>query len=214
MVEVYDAEELTKFFAACDSDQHLLFTTFLQSGCRMSELMYAYFDDINFAKNMLRVREKPEFDFKTKTHEEREIPLPAELMARLSEAKKVSQRRLIFPTKGGNPNNKWLPALKRLAHRAGLNCGVCENCVAKNECEHWFLHKFRATYATTLLRKGVDVVTVSKLLGHKDLASTTRYLAGLDKQSLHDKMNAVWSKPVEPTVKLPGVYDQFLGAAA
>jgi site-specific recombinase XerD len=40
------------------------------------------------------------------------------------------------------------------------------------------LHSFRRTYATTLLRKGVDIRTVQMLLGHSDIESTMRYLTG------------------------------------
>jgi len=37
-------------------------------------------------------------------------------------------------------------------------------------------HDIRHSRGTILLRKGVDVVTVSNILGHKTLSSTTRYL--------------------------------------
>jgi len=37
------------------------------------------------------------------------------------------------------------------------------------------MHNFRHTYATILLNKGVDILTVSKLLGHKDIRTTMRY---------------------------------------
>ena len=40
----------------------------------------------------------------------------------------------------------------------------------------YFLHKFRATFATWHLWAGVDIRTVQAWLGHEDLASTMRYL--------------------------------------
>jgi hypothetical protein len=46
----------------------------------------------------------------------------------------------------------------------------------QQECERWFLHKFRATFATMHLQAGVDLRTVQSWLGHKDLASTVRFL--------------------------------------
>jgi integrase len=47
---------------------------------------------------------------------------------------------------------------------------------AKLDESQWFLHKFRATFGTNLLRKGFDIKTVQELLGHKDIQSTMSYL--------------------------------------
>ncbi len=41
-------------------------------------------------------------------------------------------------------------------------------------------HLFRSTFATALLGAGVDVKTVSGLLGHANIATTSRYLAARD----------------------------------
>ena len=48
----------------------------------------------------------------------------------------------------------------------------------------WYLHKFRATYATTCLRRGADVKMVQGWLGHsgKDFSSTSRYLAAAERE--------------------------------
>ena len=37
------------------------------------------------------------------------------------------------------------------------------------------LHNFRHTYATLLLNNGADILTVSKMLGHKKLETTMLY---------------------------------------
>jgi integrase len=112
----------------------------------------------------------------------------------LEEAKKASKHRLVFPTKSGKPNDKWLQALKRIARRAGLNCGHCESCVERQECELWYLHKFRSSYATALLGNGVDVASVRAQLGHKDLKSIERYAKAVEAESpaMQGKINSTF----------------------
>lgn len=45
--------------------------------------------------------------------------------------------------------------------------------------EHGTTHSLRHTYATLLLRSGVDVRTVSARMRHQDVSTTSRYLAPL-----------------------------------
>lgn len=45
---------------------------------------------------------------------------------------------------------------------------------------HVHPHKFRATFATNMLRAGKDIRTVSELLGHSSIQTTMRYLAVVD----------------------------------
>jgi integrase len=61
----------------------------------------------------------------------------------------------------------------------------------RNECEGYTLHRFRRTYITTLLRSGIDLRTVQAYAGHKDLASTMRYLRPATGKEAKAKLNAV-----------------------
>jgi integrase/recombinase XerD len=63
------------------------------------------------------------------------------------------------------------------------------SCATHPICKEFGLHKFRHTYATTLLRDGVDILSMQKLLGHKDLDSTRRYLRALEPEDLLKKIN-------------------------
>lgn len=49
--------------------------------------------------------------------------------------------------------------------------------------EHGSIHRLRATYATELRRKGVDLRVIQKLLRHSSLATTEHYL-GVDEDEL------------------------------
>ncbi|MHA1249007.1 MAG: tyrosine-type recombinase/integrase [Candidatus Helarchaeota archaeon] len=40
-------------------------------------------------------------------------------------------------------------------------------------------HVFRATYASHLLRAGLDLESIRKLLGHSDIKTTLIYIGGL-----------------------------------
>ena len=53
-----------------------------------------------------------------------------------------------------------------------------------------YLHKFRATFATMHLQSGVDILTVSTWLGHKDVKTTMRYLTSARGEDVRKKVNA------------------------
>jgi len=79
----------------------------------------------------------------------------------------------------------------RLAKRAGLNCGRCDSCLERKECEEYTLHRLRRTYITTMLRGGVDLRSVQAYAGHRLLETTMRYLAPQAAPDAQAKVNAV-----------------------
>lgn len=162
--EIYEVDDLNTFFAACDADERLWFEFFLFTGMREQEVMYCTWRDVNFKKRIVSVTAKAEYGWTPKAYREREIPVPASLMDRLSAIRPTNGKGLIFATSGDQPKLDFLDCLKTVAERAGLD-----------PADFW-LHKFRATFATMHLQGGVDLRTVQEWLGHKDLESTMRYL--------------------------------------
>jgi integrase len=136
------------------------------------------------------------YRFAVKDAEQRELPIPAALLARLKASHKTNPKtRLILSGEDDRPEDHLLRKLKTLARNSGLNCTRCEGCQRKGalaECEEWSLHKYRRTFATTLLRNGVDLATVQRLMGHSDLASTMRYLRPASTAHMQDKVNAIF----------------------
>jgi integrase len=132
------------------------------SGVREKECSYGCWTDFDPEKRGLRVTEKKDFPkFKIKDDEERIIPINDDLVAILkARQKRYPKSRLIFPTAKGEPDGHKLRLLKKLAFRAGLNCGHCQardeytgklkSCSEHPVCDKWTLHDFRRTYATML----------------------------------------------------------------
>ena len=83
-----------------------------------------------------------------------------------------------------------LRALKRNANKAGLN-----------QDDFW-LHKFRATFATTHLQAGVDLRTVMTWMGQTNLESIIRYLKPARNRTVIEKVNAYFAALERPQLQL------------
>lgn len=192
--EAYSADELRNLFAAIkDTKLYNTFQILLCAGLREQEGMYLTWSDLDLQKGIVKVRSKPEYGFAIKDKEERDVPIPAVLVARLREYRDAHpNEKLVTGTKTDHPNNKLLRTLKRLVHNAELGCGHCEGCRGPlHECHRWFLHRFRATAITTWHRAGMDMRTIMRLSGHSDMETVMRYLAPRKVEELRDQVDAV-----------------------
>jgi integrase len=194
MPEIYTDDELSSLFRSITDPKHnLLYRLLLGTGLREQEAMYLEWDDVHTQTKTLRVHSKPNWDFRVKDFEERSLPLSEDLLARLLKykARYPAGKGPIFD-RSGQPDGHMLRTLKRLAREAGLGCGVCDGCKAeRTECERWYLHKFRATYCTKLLRSGLDLRTVQQMMGHSDLTSTMRYLRPAENEQTQARINTI-----------------------
>lgn len=181
--EIYEKEELDKLFKACDSTERLWFEFFLMTGMREQEVMHCSWNDVNLSRATVTVRYKPEYGFSPKNYKEREIPIPMRLVKKLKGWKTKADKTcgLLFPTAGCKPKLDFLDSLKACAERAKLDPG------------NFWLHKFRATFATWSLWAGVDLRTVQQWLGHSDMESTMRYLKPSRSQQVREKVNEIFA---------------------
>jgi len=181
--EVYEKEELKKLFKACDAEERLWFEFFLMTGMREQEVMHCSWEDVNLTRGTVTVRYKPEYRFSPKNYKEREVPIPAKLVKHLKGWKAKSDKTcgLVFPTAGCKPKMDFLDCLKTCAERA------------KVDEQGFWLHKFRATFATWSLWAGVDLRTVQQWLGHSDMESTMRYLKPSRSQEVREKVNEIFA---------------------
>lgn len=190
---VYTSTETAAILAAANDHMRMVLLMGLKLGLRELEIAHGEWSDVHWEDKVFRVSGKPHWDFRVKDAEERDVPIPADVLDALKVWRTEHPKtRLIVGTASDNPNFHLLRTLKRLAKRAGLNCGECDGCASDTgECERWTLHEFRRTYCTTLLRNGVDARSVQAWAGHADLQTTMRYLRPTAAKESQDKVNAV-----------------------
>jgi site-specific recombinase XerD len=138
----------------------LLLQTAYACGLRASELLSLRVTDIDSSRMVLCVRHG-------KGGKDRVVPLsPALLEALRAHWRRWRPTTWLFA--GQTPTGqRSLGALQRVVRRAVLAAGFTKKVS---------LHTLRHSYATHLLEAGVDVVTIQRLLGHRDLQTTARYL--------------------------------------
>ena len=213
-IEVYTEEEIEHFCAACTVDERLLFQVFLCTGFRHREVSHLIWPDVDYRLSQISVTAKPEHKFKPKSYEVRSVDVPRSVLDKLKKRQKSSQSLLVFPSAphptrksyGGGIDGHMLETCKEVAFRASLDCGHCEgtytikrsktrketvpySCKTHPRCERWFLHKWRHTYASHMIGvlglKGLQLA-----MGHKDIATTSKYLHFLGSDDIKEKVEA------------------------
>lgn len=130
------------------------------AGLRLSESRHLQIQDIDSKRMQLRVR-------RGKGRKERCIPLSPRLLEALRDYWRVYRPpTYLFP--GRTPDvpigeATIQKALKVAAREAGLSPAISP-------------HTLRHSFATGLLEAGVDLLTISRLLGHKSFTTTMIYL--------------------------------------
>jgi integrase len=137
------------------------------SGLRFSDIQRLEWKDVSDHERGTHLH----FRHKKTNHLERH-PISEEARKLLGERK--GQKDLVFlDLRYSDRNNK---RIQDWVHRAGID-------------KRFTFHCFRHTYATLLLTEGVDIYTVSKMLGHKNLQTTQIYAKVID-----DKKNEAANK--------------------
>ena len=195
-VQIYEDHQLLALHSACSLYHSTQYDFYLMSGFREQETMHVQWENIRFNSNVVEMRWKPQFRWMPKAYKEREIPVPTLLLDRLENyrrtlpAARASDRALVFSTACGKFDTHMLRALKRNANKAGLN-----------QDDFW-LHKFRATFATTHLQAGVDLRTEMTWMGQSNLESIIRYLKPARNKTVIEKVNANFAAQERPQLQL------------
>jgi len=143
-------EEIQRLLAASDGDLKDMVVLALGTGMRASEVLSLTREDVNLKQALVIIRE-------SKNQEGRAIPI-------LSPVVEMFRQR---PT----PLHAWFPdwSLPRL-----LN--TFPEAAAAARLSGVTFHTLRHTFASHAVMAGVDLLTLARLLGHKDVKHTQRYV--------------------------------------
>lgn len=141
----------------------------LYTGCRLSEILNLKWKDVHIKDHYVYLKD-------TKTGESAR-PLSQKAVDLLASLKPQEGNPYVFYGKvPGKSLAETKTAWKKVLKRAAI--------------KDFTIHDLRHSFASFALKKGVDLYTVSKLLGHKNIATTTRY-AHLELENLKKATNKV-----------------------
>lgn len=167
----------------------------LYTGLRIGEALALTWEDVDIQnktikvnKNLKQVKNRDDnqsvykiiIQNSTKTNSgTRIIPLNNKSIEALKQIKEITgQYKYVFSTETGN--NVSARTCDRMFRKIQENCGFKEI---------YGVHALRHTFASLLFKKGVDVKTVSEILGHKDVSVTYNTYIHLIQEQKVNAMN-------------------------
>jgi len=150
-------DEIAKLLEWFDDQGQIIstfFRTLLYTGMRLSEAVNLEWKDINLKRKLITTKNRKAKDYNT-------IPIHSELIKII---KKLPSGKYVFDSGTGepiyHPNHYW-----KILQKACRETGV----------KPMRVHDFRHATAGHLVMAGVDLVTVSRILGHSDIKQTMIY---------------------------------------
>lgn len=207
IVQIYTEDEIQKIKTECVRKystgtpiyQHgEIIILILNTGMRMGEVLGLKWEDIDFENKTIHVCRNVAYiknrnsnldttkgyrvevkEFTKTDAGNRLIPMNNTSFSLINSLKSKSsdENSYVFENKNGNvisPHN-----LEKKFNKILKNCNI----------EKTGLHTLRHTFASMLFKKGVDVKTVSEILGHADVRITYNTYIHLIKEQKHDAVN-------------------------
>lgn len=153
-------DEIRTVLPECSPWLRSIVTTLILTGLRVGELANLTWNDINFKQQRIHIQSKD--GWTPKTYEIRTIPMHIAVYNILQKLPK--DKKYVFSSLEGvkiNSNNLQKRYFKKV--------------ITKLNLKNVTIHTLRHTFASHLIMKGVDILTVSKLLGHASTKTTEIY---------------------------------------
>jgi integrase/recombinase XerD len=151
--------------------------TALLSGLRLAELLNLRWNDLDFTSKIIQVKNSETFT--TKSRKNRIVPMSKELFRLLKDRQENmrNESAFVFHNKRGKPLKEQTISqkFKKYVISAGIN-------------DKLHFHSLRHSFATHLVKKGVPLFAIQKLLGHST-SKTTEIYSHLLPQQLHREVN-------------------------
>lgn len=182
--KIYTVEETVRLMELLRKEPvkyRAFFYLLIYSGCRRGELLGLEWRDVDFANCLISIRrtscytpDRGTYTDTTKTEQsKRTLKLPQEVMDILCELREFQLRQAdIF-------GDKWVESGRLFTKENGepqhpnTSYHWLEKFCARNGLPFYGLHSFRHLFASLLVGNGVDIVTVSGVLGHSAVSTTS-----------------------------------------
>lgn len=182
--KIYTVEETVRLMELLRKEPvkyRAFFYLLIYSGCRRGELLGLEWRNVDFANCLISIRrtscytpDRGTYTDTTKTEQsKRTLKLPQEVMDILCELREFQLRQAdIF-------GDKWVESGRLFTKENGepqhpnTSYHWLEKFCARNGLPFYGLHSFRHLFASLLVSNGVDIVTVSGVLGHSAVSTTS-----------------------------------------
>jgi len=155
----YSPEEIKKLLISAPDNWRLVILLGCRAGLRRGEIVNLTWQDINLNKKIITIQ--PKSNWHPKDFECRDIPIDTLLFKHLQKIE--NKTGSVIQTK----------------YNKDFSLGGISHCfiqkVLKKAGLRGSLHTLRHTFASHLVQNGVDLYTVSKLLGHSSIKTTEVY---------------------------------------
>ena len=170
-------KEMEELIETIDKPLIKIVTIFLyQTGCRINEALSLKLSDIDFINNVINIRQ-------AKGNKDRNIALNQKLKNHLKDylenIRPDTDSEFVFATKrsGSLSRAYYTTRIKRSAKKTDINKNISA-------------HTIRHSTAVALVKKGVDLPTIQKILGHENIQTTSIYVHS-DMTRIRDALEAI-----------------------